>query len=99
MNPEIMAHVEGYAGPVSAVIHETGSQFADVDILHVLPTARRRFHVLVTSGLSGRPMNAPRGCEDCRYGELYLCLHGLAASSERGHCGSSQKKCDSEKTL
>jgi hypothetical protein len=30
--------------------------------------------VLVTSGLSDRPMNAPAGCEDCRYAELYLCL-------------------------
>jgi hypothetical protein len=70
----ISAHVEQYIGPVANVIHETASQFVHVDVLHVLPTAKRNFHVLVTSGLSHRPMNAPRGSEDCRYAELYLCL-------------------------
>jgi hypothetical protein len=30
--------------------------------------------VLVTSGLSDRPMQAPEGYEDCCYAELYLCL-------------------------
>jgi hypothetical protein len=70
----ISAHVEQYIGPVANVIHETASQFVHVDVLHVLPFAKRNFHVLVTSGLSDRPMNAPRGSEDCRYAELYLCL-------------------------
>jgi hypothetical protein len=70
----ITAHVERHVGPVAQVIHETASEFAHVDILHVLPSGKRDFHVLVTSGLSDRPMNAPQGCEDCRYAELYLCL-------------------------
>jgi hypothetical protein len=70
----ITAHVERHAGPVANVIHELASQFVHVDVLHVLPSPERNYHVLVTSGLSDRPMRAPEGCEDCRYAELYLCL-------------------------
>jgi Suppressor of fused protein (SUFU) len=70
----ITEHVERHVGPAEQVIHETASQYVHVDILHVPPSAQRDFHVLVTSGLSDRPMHAPEGCEDCRYAELYLCL-------------------------
>ena len=70
----ITAHVERHVGPVAHVIHETASQFVHVDILHVLPSAKRDFHVLVTSGMSDRAMNVPAGHQDCRYAELYLCL-------------------------
>jgi Suppressor of fused protein (SUFU) len=70
----IAAHVEDHIGPVAQIIHETTSKSAGVDILHVLPSARRDFHALVTSGMSDRPMNPPEGYEDCRYAELYLCL-------------------------
>jgi hypothetical protein len=70
----ISAHVEQYVGPVANVFHESESQFVHVDVLEVLPSAKRPFHVLVTCGLSDRPMNAPQGCEDCRYAELYICL-------------------------
>ena len=70
----ITAHVERHVGPLAQVIHETVSQYVHIDVLHVLPSAQRDFHVLVTSGLSDRPMPAPEGYEDCRYAELYLCL-------------------------
>jgi hypothetical protein len=70
----IAAHVEHHIGPVAQVIRDTSAQFVNVDILHVLPSPKRDFHVLVTSGMSDRPMNAPEGFEDCRYAELYLCL-------------------------
>jgi len=70
----ITAHVERHVGPVVQVIQEIDSQFVHVDILHVLPSNERNYHVLVTSGLSDRPMSAPEGYEDCRYAELYLCL-------------------------
>ena len=70
----IAAHVENHLGPVAQIIHETTSQFVHVDILHVLPSPKRDFHVLVTSGMSDRPMNPPEGCVDCRHAELYLCL-------------------------
>ena len=70
----IAAHVENHIGPVAQVIHQPTSEFVHIDILHVLPSAKRDFHILVTSGMSGRPMNAPEGFEDCRYAELYLCL-------------------------
>ena len=70
----IAAHVEHHIGPVAQVIHETTSQLVQVDILHVLPSPKRDFHVLVTCGMSGQPMNPPQGFEDCRCAELYLCL-------------------------
>ena len=69
----ITAHVARHVGPVAQVIHETASQFVHVDILHVLPSAKSDFHVLVTSGMSDRAMNVPEGCDDCRFAELYLC--------------------------
>src|SRR5258708_35762983 len=68
----ITAHVERHVGPVAQVIHEVDSQFVHVDILHVPPSNERNYHVLVSSGLTDRPMNPPQGCEDCRYSELYL---------------------------
>jgi hypothetical protein len=64
-----LIHVERHVGPIAHVIHEP-----DVDILHVLPSAKCDFHVLVTNGMSERPMNPPPECPDCRYAELYLCL-------------------------
>src|SRR5579871_1538 len=70
----LSAHVEKYAGRVANIIRGTESHFLPIDVLHVLPSAKRAFHVLITSGLSDRPMNAPRGSEDCRFAELYLCL-------------------------
>jgi hypothetical protein len=70
----ISAHVEHHVGPVANVFPQPASELVQVDVLQVLPSAKRPFHVLVTSGLSGLPMNAPRGSEDCRYAELYLCL-------------------------
>ncbi len=70
----IKAHVERHIGPVSRIIHEVFSKYVGVDILHVEPTASRVFHVLVTSGMSDRPMSAPAGAEDCCYAELSVCL-------------------------
>jgi hypothetical protein len=64
-----LIHVERHVGPIAQVIHEP-----DIDILHVLPSAKCDFHVLVTSGMSERPMIPPPECPDCRYAELYLCL-------------------------
>ena len=70
----IQAHVQLHLAPVQQVLHEIASDFVHVDILHVAPSADRPFQVLVTSGMSDRPMNAPAGCEDARYAELFVCL-------------------------
>src|SRR6266404_3730942 len=70
----VTAHVEKHIGAVDIVLHEIVSQCAHLDILHVPPSKKRNYHVLVTCGMSDRPMKAPSGFAEYRYAELYLCL-------------------------
>jgi hypothetical protein len=71
----VTAHIERHIGPVTDVWHETESQYVHVDVHHVPPTPVRPFHVLVTSGMSERPMVAPPGVpEEWLRTELLVCL-------------------------
>src|SRR6266478_9078907 len=70
----VTAHVEKHIGPVDIVIHEIVSQYVHLDILHVAPSKKGNYHVLVTCGMSDRAMKVPSGFEEYRYAELYLCL-------------------------
>ena len=75
----IVAHLERHAGPVRHLYHEPiTSSLSDggvpMEILHVPPTDGRRFHSLVTLGMSRQEMNVPEGAEEYRFAELTLCL-------------------------
>jgi hypothetical protein len=70
----IIGHVERHIGQVANVFHETVSPHVHIDILHVLPTSTRPCQVLVTCGMSSKPMNAPEGAEEARYAELLIGL-------------------------
>lgn len=50
------AHVEEHFGPVDRVWHELVSMHVHVDVLVVAPTPERPVSVLVTCGMSQRPM-------------------------------------------
>lgn len=70
----ISDHIERYVGPIKSVFHEIVSDKVHVDVYWVEPSEEQPFHVLVTSGMSERPMNVPEGLEDYRFAELCILL-------------------------
>jgi len=72
----ISEHIERSWGKVEEVYHEIVSEYVHIDIHVVRATTERPYHVLVTSGMSDRPMHPPDGMEDCGYAELMLALPG-----------------------
>lgn len=70
----ITTHVERYVGPVDHVFHELVSDLIHLDVLVCLARPERPYHLLITSGVSDKPMNAPPGAEDLRLAELVIAL-------------------------
>jgi hypothetical protein len=71
----VTAHIERYVGPIGIVWHEIVSEYVHLDVHHVPPTPDRPFNVIVTSGMSERPMHTPPElAEDWRRAELLMCL-------------------------
>lgn len=70
----ISQHIETHLGKIETVYHELVSDHVHVDVHTIEPTEDRDFYTLVTSGMSDRPMNVPRGAEAFRYAELMLAL-------------------------
>ena len=73
----ISDHVEHHIGAIEMVYHERKSREVHIDVLHVAPSDKWPFHMLVTSGMSDAPMNVPD--DDLRDGvsrhaELYCIL-------------------------
>lgn len=71
---EIQAHIEKHIGKVETVFHEIASDLIHLDVLFVPATAKRPYHVLVTSGVSDEPMNVPEGMEEHNRVELVVAL-------------------------
>ena len=70
----IAAHLEATIGPIEMVFHELVSDLVHVDVHWIKATAARPFHVLVTSGMSARPMTVPEGSGAPRFAELMALL-------------------------
>ncbi len=70
----VEAHIVAHFGDGGTVFHELISDQVHIDIHFIPATAERRFHYLVTSGMSERPMAVPEGQEQCRFAELCLAL-------------------------
>jgi Suppressor of fused protein (SUFU) len=70
----IVRHIERHLGPVESVFHELISDAVHLDVHWVKPTAARSFHLLVTSGMSDRPMKVPAELEAPRHIELVATL-------------------------
>ncbi len=70
----IAAHIEEHIGSPELVYHELVSDLVHLDIHIVPPSPKRKFHALVTSGTSDRPMHVPEGLAVPRFAELMLCL-------------------------
>ncbi len=71
---EITRHIERTIGPIHIVFHEIVSDDLRIDVHHVKSTLLRRYEVLVTSGMSARPMQVPDGLEQPRYAEMLVVL-------------------------
>jgi len=59
----IREHVETNLGPVAGIVNAGVAHGIDLDILHVEATETKPFHVLITSGMSDRPMTIPEDLE------------------------------------
>jgi len=70
----IARHIERHLGPIEAVFHELLSDAVHLDVHWVKPAPARPFHLLVTSGMSDRPMNVPPGLDAPRHVELVVAL-------------------------
>jgi hypothetical protein len=71
---EISNHIEKYIGTIESVIHEIVSSIVHIDILYIKPSDKYPFHILVTSGMSDKPMTVPEGAEDHKFAELLILL-------------------------
>lgn len=68
------AHLARFVGDDWTVLHEIASVGIHLDVYVVPPKGDRDVYLLVTSGMSDRPMAMPPGAEDGRFAELMLAL-------------------------
>lgn len=69
----IEQHVSSRLGTISWIYRELVSDLVRIDVLVVPPAPERPYTTLVTTGMSGRPMNPPPG-SDLRFAELAITL-------------------------
>jgi len=70
----ISAHVERCIGKIAFVIHEIESDAVHIDVHYVPARKARSFDLLVTSGMSQRPMTTPPEASEWRHAELVALL-------------------------
>ena len=70
----ISDHIEKHVGPIKSVFHEIVSDKVHIDVHWVESSEDLPFNVLITSGMSDRPMTVPEGLEDFRFAELCILL-------------------------
>lgn len=71
----VQRRIEAHLGPIRAVwCLPRPDDRVHVDLHWVPPTPTRPWHTILTTGMAERPMHAPKGLEDCRFAEVYLCL-------------------------
>lgn len=67
-------HITKHVGKPKTVFHEIISLGIHVDVHMVAPTKSRPNWLLITSGMSERPMLTPRGVRGCTHTELAIAL-------------------------
>lgn len=73
-SPDILAHVERQIGPVFQIFEEIITDDLQIDILHVKSSLFRRYEVLITSGMSAKPMAVPNDSEESPFAEVLILL-------------------------
>jgi len=67
-------HIEKYVGPIHRVYHEIVSELVHLDVYWIKPSMQLNFNVLVTGGISCRPMKIPNEMKGNEYIELAILL-------------------------
>ncbi len=67
-------HLSHHVGDVSFVVDEIDSPLIHIDVHVVTANSERNHHVLMTSGMSEKPMRVPKAAKGMEYAELMLCL-------------------------
>ncbi len=74
-NIEIISeHIEKHIGSIDFVLHEIESDIVHIDVHIVSPYDDDGVKILITSGMSDRPMSPPKGLEEYQYSELMVFL-------------------------
>jgi hypothetical protein len=71
---QVTRHIERHIGPIHTVFHEIVSDDLHIDVHHVKSTMFRRYEVLVTSGMSAKPMAVPAESNEPRFAEIVVVL-------------------------
>src|SRR5262245_20285065 len=71
---EVDGHIRKHVGSVTTVFHELASDELHIDVHHVKPSLLRRFHLLVTSGMSAIAMQTGVDSTAFRHAELCILL-------------------------
>lgn len=72
---KVQGHLAQHLGKTAWVWHDETFLAPDsVDVHVVAPSTKRNFWVLVTSGMSDKPMAVPKTNADRRFAELVICL-------------------------
>lgn len=71
---EISDHIQRHIGPINTIYREVAADQVQVDIHHVKPDEYRKYHTLVTSGMSDLPMKVPAEFDDVKHTELLVFL-------------------------
>lgn len=74
LDAAVTAHLTQHVGEPGEVWHELVSPSAHIDVHTVPASADRPFHLLMTAGMSSRPMKTPPGAEGNEYAEIVLAL-------------------------
>lgn len=65
-------HITRCIAAPDIVFHEIVSDLVHVDVHWIKPDQSRRFHTLITTGMSDRPMSPPAYASECKYAELLI---------------------------
>ena len=70
----VIKHIETNFGKTDKVLHDTRQDRLHIDTYIMPPTKERDYGLLITCGMSQRPMNAPSDMPDSQFAELFIQL-------------------------
>jgi hypothetical protein len=71
---QLKRHIEKHIGAIHTVFQEIVSDDLHIDIIHVKSTLFRRYEVLITSGMSAKPMAVPSESAEACLAEVMVLL-------------------------
>jgi hypothetical protein len=71
---DLIRHIEKHIGPIHTTFQEILSDDLQIDVHHVKSSLFRRFEVVVTTGMSAKPMSVPAESKESRFAEVLAIL-------------------------